>query len=421
MMSSTHRYAIVTPYHKESRQLLERCIRSVQGQTVQADHFMVADGHPQDWIDGIPGVHHIRLAQSHADYGNTPRCIGAMRAAADGFDGIGLLDADNWLDADHVATCLKAASTVRGTCDFVIANRRFCRPDGSDMNIPEEAGHIDTNAFFYLPGSYETLSFWGSMPRELSPICDRVIAEVVLSRSLQFVITDKITVNYHCLWSNMYLDIGEQPPPEANHKVDHRPIRKWLRALTPAEFSHAEMLSGCRLDPCTILPDPTRANMSEFELGKQLFLDGIEHLQLGDADEAEYRFRESLRRVPNRPSTLMNLSAAMLKQKRYEETMDIIGSVLALEPDSPEAWLNLAIAQMEIGQLSDSQCSFEKLKSLDPYYAEAFLHHGLLHMKTGAYEQAIEQFNTALELAPDMEEAERHRQEARIQLNPRTA
>src|SRR5262249_9716374 len=35
------RYAIITPYYKEPRDVLERCIKSVRDQTVATDHFLV--------------------------------------------------------------------------------------------------------------------------------------------------------------------------------------------------------------------------------------------------------------------------------------------------------------------------------------------------------------------------------------------
>jgi cellulose synthase/poly-beta-1,6-N-acetylglucosamine synthase-like glycosyltransferase len=59
-MSQRHRYAIVTPYYGEERKLLQRCISSVKSQTVKADHFLVADGRPQSWIED-EDVRHIEL------------------------------------------------------------------------------------------------------------------------------------------------------------------------------------------------------------------------------------------------------------------------------------------------------------------------------------------------------------------------
>src|SRR5207248_9274988 len=80
------RYVFITPYYKETRALLEQCIGPVWSQTIRADHILVADGFPQDWIDQT-NVRHVRLDRAHADWGNTPRCIGALMAAAEGYDG----------------------------------------------------------------------------------------------------------------------------------------------------------------------------------------------------------------------------------------------------------------------------------------------------------------------------------------------
>src|SRR6185437_7277399 len=70
----TKRPIVITPYYKEDPSLLRRCMESVRNQTVPTEHFMVADGHPQDWIDAEP-VRHLKLDRSHRDYGNTPRGI----------------------------------------------------------------------------------------------------------------------------------------------------------------------------------------------------------------------------------------------------------------------------------------------------------------------------------------------------------
>lgn len=72
--------ACVTPYYRESREILERCLQSVARQTRPCAHYLVSDGDPQDWIDELP-VRHLRLDENHADYGNTPRTAGGLLAA----------------------------------------------------------------------------------------------------------------------------------------------------------------------------------------------------------------------------------------------------------------------------------------------------------------------------------------------------
>ncbi len=106
---NTARPIVITPYYKEDPALLRRCMDSVRTQTVPAEHLLVADGHPQDWIDSEP-VRHLRLDRSHGDYGNTPRGIAAMLACSEGYPAIMMLDADNWLEPEHVELCQRAAA-----------------------------------------------------------------------------------------------------------------------------------------------------------------------------------------------------------------------------------------------------------------------------------------------------------------------
>src|SRR5215471_2193654 len=151
------RYAIVTPYYRESPSVLRRCIDSVKNQTVNVEHFLIADGLPQPLP---PSVRHISLDRPHSDYGGTPRAIGCMLAISEGYCGIGLLDADNWLEPDHVDRCLQAAASVGlDKCDYVVAGMALRRPDTTIIDFPLEPiyKHVDTNRFFFLPGSFYML------------------------------------------------------------------------------------------------------------------------------------------------------------------------------------------------------------------------------------------------------------------------
>ncbi|MBV9367356.1 MAG: glycosyltransferase family 2 protein, partial [Solirubrobacterales bacterium] len=147
----------ITPYYQEDRRLIERCIRSVQSQDPPADHMLVADGHPQRWLDSEP-VRHIVLDKSHGDFGNAARGTGGLLAASEGCDGIGFLDADNWLEKNHLSTCLEEARQIQD-CDFVIARRNWRRPDGTLLRAPDEPIplHVDTNCLYLLPGSFHVI------------------------------------------------------------------------------------------------------------------------------------------------------------------------------------------------------------------------------------------------------------------------
>ena len=228
------RVAIVTAYHKEERSILQRCLTSVRRQTVAADHIVVADGHPQDWIDG-EDVRHIRLDRSHGDYGNTPRGIGALLAIAEDYDAIAFLDADNWLLPIHVELALATARQAGGPHDYIIAQRNMVRPDGTVMPIPDEPidSHVDTNCFVFLPGSYHHLQTFALVPRKLAGIGDRIFFAGLRKQHLRFAVVATKTVNYHCIWSSLYDALGERPPADAKPNIDQAPMVAWIAGLTP--------------------------------------------------------------------------------------------------------------------------------------------------------------------------------------------
>jgi glycosyltransferase involved in cell wall biosynthesis len=243
-MPTKRRYIVVTPYHREERRLLERCIGSVRAQTVPAEHLLVADGCPQDWIDSA-GVRHLRLDTAHADYGNTPRGVGALLAAAEGYGAIALLDADNWFDPRHIELCLAAGAVA--DCDVVFARRNLMRPDETRMDFPDEPVHVDTSCYFFLPGSYHMLHFWALMPREISQFGDRVFYSALRAHRLVTVAVDVPTVNYQVISEGYYRALGETPPSGAKPDLDPRTAFEWLASLDDRQHVIASRHAGVSL------------------------------------------------------------------------------------------------------------------------------------------------------------------------------
>jgi glycosyltransferase involved in cell wall biosynthesis len=214
------RFAIVTPYYREERNVLERCIQSVRNQTVPADHFLVSDGCPQDWLDSA-NVRHIRLGRSHKDAGNTPRGLGALLAVSEGYDGIGLLDADNWYDENHIEECCKAANAIAASpADLVFAKRRMFLPDGKPVKVQDPLNHVDTSCYWLLPGSFHLLHYWAIMPAGMGPAGDRIFYRMISEQSLIIRETKEITVNYTSNYETHYRWLGIPPPADAKPNVD---------------------------------------------------------------------------------------------------------------------------------------------------------------------------------------------------------
>lgn len=255
-MTASPRFAIVTPYYRETRSILERCVQSVRQQTLAADQFLIADGFPQAWLDTEP-VRHVRLDRSHDNNGNTPRGIGALIAMAEGYQAIGFLDADNWFEPRHIELCVRAAADARDKAgvdvDYVIAQRYLRRLDETIIPVPDEppTEHVDTSCFFMLPGSFGVIAYFATMPSQLSSICDRVFYGAIRAQGLKAALVSERTVNFHYFYQSAYRALGETPPTGAKPSVDMGLIKAWLDSLSPRELLIASRRSGVTLVQAT--------------------------------------------------------------------------------------------------------------------------------------------------------------------------
>jgi glycosyltransferase involved in cell wall biosynthesis len=242
------RVAVITPYFKEPRAWIERCIASVKAQSWACDHVLVADGHPQAWIDDA-GVRHLKLDRSHGDYGNTPRSIGGQLAIAEQYDAIAFLDADNWYEPQHIQVCIEKAA--RTGADVVTSDRRFMREDGTELPYrygeDVSGAHVDSNCYLLTFGAFHTIPRWLMMPRPMAIWGDRFYLSSLREEGLTEARTGEPTVNYLCTWADVYRVVGETPPPFAKQGLPTERLLAWVKRLQPADLAHVQRLSGCNL------------------------------------------------------------------------------------------------------------------------------------------------------------------------------
>ena len=242
--------AIITPYYSETHEQISRCIESVSSQGINIEHFLIADGNPRISIESL-GIRHIVLDQNHNDYGNTPRAIGGLIAASEGFDAVGFLDADNWLDNNHVSTCLNSIENSPRTPDYIICRRRWVRIDGSTLPYESledtDGSHVDTNCLILLRGSLHTVARWGLIPSQLSSVGDRIFVAGLRADGLIWTKNDIITINYLCTWSNVFKELGESIPYYAKSNINISSSLTWLESLTPLESEYLRRRIGIRI------------------------------------------------------------------------------------------------------------------------------------------------------------------------------
>lgn len=190
-------------------------------------HIFVADGFPSSDID-CWDVDHIKLPQSHADNGNTPRCLGAISAINLGYWPILFLDADNWYRPWHLRSVFDLK--VRHPSADVLAMARECvLPDGTPVgSVPDEdllLRHLDTSCFVFYPSAFRAIPLWGTMPVYLGPVCDRFMLAAIKHLGLQIAGTQVPSVVFtaHYSWAYQALNL---PVPHDVHDVDWPSIRE---------------------------------------------------------------------------------------------------------------------------------------------------------------------------------------------------
>ena len=179
--------------------------------------------------------------------------------------------------------------------------------------------------------------------------------------------------------------------------------------------------------------------MNQFELAKKCFLDGCIFLEAQDFSRAECSFIKSLELMPDRASTLTNLSATQFKLKKYAQAqitakkailiehanaaaylnlglidnelkkyksaIDFFNIALSLNSDYHEVWNNKAVSLHELKRYEDAISHFDKALTLKPDYHEAWTNKGVSLHRLKRYEDAISHFDKALTLKPDYHEA----------------
>ncbi|HLJ21046.1 MAG TPA: glycosyltransferase family A protein [Stellaceae bacterium] len=254
------RIAVVTPYFKESAEVLRRCLASVQSQGMPVDHVLVADGHPQYWVEDQPCVTHVVLRKSAADFGDTPRSVGFVVAMRREYDIIQFLDADVVLMPGHFDLVL---SHFRGLPeaeypDLVVARRQMLRPDGSELAVrigeDDALKHIDTSCYVFYRTAFHLGIKWSFIPKELGFMDDRVFFALMTRAGLRKVaINPAKTVGYTCWWTDLYKLAGEEPPPGSKNVEPYRAAaHAWWRTLD----AHSKKVIETRLGlPIKISPE----------------------------------------------------------------------------------------------------------------------------------------------------------------------
>ncbi len=219
--------AVVTPYYKESPEILKKCHESVMAQTHPCDHFLIADGHPSPLF--YKHAHHIVLPQANGDNGNTPRAIGGLLAESYGYDAVAYLDADNWYLPTHIANLASVFESRRTA--LICSKRLFCDMDGEMMDItdPDDDAnrHVDTSCWLVTRPGFAMLRTW-LMPKVLGPFCDRIFLQKARHDRFGMAFVNSKTMVFRTQYIPHYRAAGREPPPNAKGPAEFNEQLKHL-------------------------------------------------------------------------------------------------------------------------------------------------------------------------------------------------
>ncbi len=149
--------------------------------------------------------------------------------------------------------------------------------------------------------------------------------------------------------------------------------------------------------------------MDHFDQGKTLFFEGLALYEQGHFDQAEIKFRQALTLVPDRLSTIINLSNALIKQNKFEAARELCQKALAIDKGATDAWSNLGLTYHEQSRHDDAITHFDKALTIDPIHAAAWNNKGAALNALGQPDAALACFDHALRIKADFAEAHSNR------------
>ena len=138
--------------------------------------------------------------------------------------------------------------------------------------------------------------------------------------------------------------------------------------------------------------------MEDFERAKRFFVEGLQLLEANNLQGAEMRFALSLEIMPDRTSTLNNLSVVKIRLEKFAEAEELALKAIAAEDKSPEAWSNLGIARTATGRHEEALEACNRALQCNPAYGRAWLNKAMTLLELKRYDEALTACEQALKL-----------------------
>ena len=145
--------------------------------------------------------------------------------------------------------------------------------------------------------------------------------------------------------------------------------------------------------------------MDAVQQAKEFFFAGLEALNKADYITAEMNFERSLDILPNRISSLINLTAVKIKLKKFEDAHNLALHSIHLDPTSSESYLNLGLVDRQKKFYESALHNFNRAIELNANHAEAWLNKGMILHELQKYHEAMLQYAQSISIKTDYAEA----------------
>lgn len=117
--------------------------------------------------------------------------------------------------------------------------------------------------------------------------------------------------------------------------------------------------------------------------------------------EAKIECKNLLHIYPNDHHALYLLGTLCLKEKNFNEAVDLINKSINLNSKNYAAFNNLGSCYASLKKNDEALINYNKAIKLKPDYAEAYNNRGVVLKSLGRIDEAIESYNKAIELNPN--------------------
>ncbi len=129
--------------------------------------------------------------------------------------------------------------------------------------------------------------------------------------------------------------------------------------------------------------------MNDFNTARQRFIEGLQLLEANNFQGAELKLAQSLQVIPDRVSTLNNLSVVKMKLEKFAEAEELARKAIAVDEKSPEAWSNLGIVLKATNRQEEALQAYERALQCNPSYAGAWLNKAITLLDLKRFGEAL--------------------------------